>query len=166
MDMKTRNRLWLISAPVSALYMCAAALAFVEFYHFVKTLKQFGIDEQAQLRLDNVVQVRNGLILAGVMFLLFGLLGFIISYGLFSRRAWAAYSWYALLACFVAFHLYRLITAPRGGTLVLIERGIEVLFALAVVAGTWLLTWVGMERSFDLPPPPPEEFGAHGRGTP
>jgi uncharacterized membrane protein (DUF2068 family) len=118
------------------------------------------------LRLDNVVQVRNGLILAGVMFLLFGLFGFIISYGLFRAKGWAAYAWYALAACFVAFHLYRLIASLHGGTFVLIERGVEVLLALAIVVATCLLAWMSIERPLDLPPPPPEEFTVQGRGTP
>ena len=87
MGMKRRNRLWLISSAMSVLYIGAAILAFYQFQHLMQTLKYYGISEEEQLRLDNVVQMRNGIILAGSVFLLFGLLSAIISYGLLRSQA-------------------------------------------------------------------------------
>lgn len=164
MDMKRRNRLWLISSAVSVLYICAAVLAFYQFQHLVRTLKYYGIPEEEQLRLENVVQMRNEIILAGSVFLLFGLLSAIISYGLLRSRVLAKYSWYALSMCFVIFHLYRLVAEIGGNRLVMIERGVELALTLAVAMGTWLLTSLSTERTVHLPPPPPEKFTIQERG--
>jgi hypothetical protein len=60
--------------------------------------------------------------------------------------------------------LYRLIAGIGGNTLELIERGVELALTLAIAMGTWLLTMLNIERTVDLPPPPPEEFTFHGRG--
>jgi hypothetical protein len=156
--MKNPKRLFWLTTPISLVYFGASALSFYEFHRMVELLKYYGVSEEAQLRIDEVARWRHSLILAGVVFSIFGLVSAIVSYGVFRRKRWGIYLWYYLVGCFLIFHAFRAITSYPDGMSVLVERGLEILIALMVVVVTIVLVQMKKTPFSGIPPPPPEEW--------
>jgi uncharacterized membrane protein (DUF2068 family) len=148
-----------LAASASLIYLGAAVWCFYEFRRIVELLKYYGVSEEAQLELDNVMRWRFSLTLAGYTFLAFGVASLIAGYGLSRRKRWGLYLWGCLVGCFLIFHVSRAIMSYRDGGLVLVERGFEILAVLIVAVITKVLVSTKHTPFHGTPPPPPENWG-------
>ena len=125
----------------------------------VRTLKYYGISESQQLELENVSQWRRSLTYEGAIFLLFAVAALVAALGLFRAGRWAGRAWYILVACFAAYHLFRLVTSYQLGAFIIAVRVFEVLSSFLLAGLTLAVVYFNRPTRYVAPPPPPTEWG-------
>ena len=163
MNTKPLKRLSLLAATVALIYAAASAWAFYRFQSMVRTLKYYGISESQQLELENVSQWRRSLTYDTIIFLMFAVAASAVALGLFRAKRWAGHAWYILVACFAAYHLFRLVTSYQLGAFSIAARVGEVLGSFLLAGLTLAAIYFNQQTSHESPPPPPTEWGEIGR---
>lgn len=164
MGMKNPKRLFWLIVIVSVVYLAASALAFYALHSMVELLKYYGISEEAQSKLDDVLWWRFSLILAGSVFLAFSVASLAAGYAVFRGKRWGLRLWYCLVGCFLAFHAFRAVVSYTEGMSEFVVRLFEILALLMVAVVTRVLVTM-KDTPFDgTPPLPPEEWSAPHTG--
>ena len=154
MSTKVLKRLSLLAASVALIYAAASAWAFFRFQRMVRTLKYYGITESQQLELENVSQWRRSLTYEGIILLVFAAAAAFVALGLFRARRRARKAWYLLVACFAAYHLFRLVTSYELGAFMIAVRAAEVVGCIMLAGLTVALAYFHLPVRYDVPPPP------------
>ena len=148
------KRLSFLAVAVALIYAAASAWAFYRFQSMVRTLKYYGVSESQQLELENVSQWRRAITYEGVTFLLFAMGAAVVALGLFRAMRRARDAWYVLVACFAAYHLFRLVTSYDLGPLTMAIRAVEVVSCVILAGLTMALAYFPRPARYDAPPPP------------
>jgi hypothetical protein len=127
----------LIVFLLGLLYVAGAAFCLYQYCGITKLFEYYGISYAEQLNIDTIVQMRQMLLGAFVLFSSAALLTLASAFGLFRAKEWARKFWLGVVLLLAGFHLARLATDLHGGWYILVMRLMEVVLIGLVAAVSW-----------------------------
>jgi len=137
--MKKVKTLALVALLLSLIYLGVAVFCFYQYHQVIKLFAHYGITDAEQMTIESIAQTRHRLSSGFKEFTIAGLLTFNVGIGLYRAKEWARKTWLGLISLLMLFHVLRLIMGYQLGTLILMERIIEVLLISLFALLSWRL---------------------------